>query len=584
MDFAQQLKSSIDIVDVIGERVRLKRSGNSPNWGGLCPFHTEKTPSFNVNTKIQRYKCFGCGVSGDVIKFVMEMDGVSFMEAMKWLAERYGIPMPQRSEHTAREERIRDAIYRMNEMAQRLFRQSLLSGQGAEARAYVTGRNVTMDTAEEFGIGLSERSGNAVTHALQREGFSADLLEKSGLVLRRNEGEGFFDRFRGRLMFPIQNESGKIVGFAGRALAKGDEPKYLNSPETEIYKKSRVLYNIHRAREAARKEGRFVLVEGYMDVIGLSAAGLGEVVASCGTALTSDQVRLMKRFADQVTVNFDPDTGGVRGTERSIDLLLHDSIRVRILELSDGLDPDEFIARQGVEAYRGLLGRAPNYYFWLADQLRKRHEKTPEGRAKVLQQLLPAVMKIPDKIERAGLAGDLASYIGVERGMMLEQFKKAAADKRQEKIEVKSMGLRNVEKILLRIAVLHPELRAEILPRLEGNAAAGEFRTRSLFEAAIALYHLQPDFGFEDLEARLSEADQTLLSRIVFADELQESGDHESVKANAESCLRWLEQELEGVRQSDLRRQIKDAEQRGDMETALRLMQQFDRTREKRQW
>ncbi|MBL8179682.1 MAG: DNA primase [Bryobacterales bacterium] len=581
MDFARQLKSSIDIVDVVGERVRLKRSGNTPNWMGLCPFHTEKTPSFNVNSKIQRYKCFGCGESGDAIKFVMEMDGVTFLEAVKALAERYGIPMPQRTESSDREERVRNAIFRMNEIAQRVFRQSFLSSHGAEARNYVKGRSVTKETAEEFGIGLSDRTGNTVTQALQREGFPADLLEKSGLVIKRSEGEGFFDRFRGRLMFPIQNESGKIVGFAGRVLAKGDEPKYLNSPETDVYKKSRVLYNIHRAREAARKEGRFVLVEGYMDVIGLSAAGLGEAVASCGTSLTSDQVRLMKRFADKVTVNFDPDAGGARGAERSIEILLHESVRVKILELSNDLDPDEFIEQQGVDAYRGLLERAPNYYFWLADQLRKRHEKSPEGRARVLQQLLPAVMKIPDKIERASLAGDLAGYIGVERGMLLEQFKKAAADKREQTIEVKSLGVRSVEKILLGALILHPELRPEILPHLEGNAAVGEFRTRSIFEAVLNLYRHHPEFHFEDLEGRLSDTDQTLLSRLVFADELQEAGSEETVRANVQSCLRVLDQELKEVRQTELRRRIREAEQRGDMNTALQLMQQLDQTRER---
>ncbi len=579
MDFARQLKSSIDIVDVVGERVRLKRSGNTPNWMGLCPFHTEKTPSFNVNSKIQRYKCFGCGESGDVIKFVMEMDGVTFLEAMKTLAERYGIPMPQRTEHADREERIRQAIFRMNEIAQRVFRQALLSNHGAEARAYLKSRGVSPETAEEFGIGLSERSGNILAQALQREGFHAELLEKSGLVIKRNEGEGFFDRFRGRLMFPIQNEAGKIVGFAGRVLAKGDEPKYLNSPETDVYKKSRVLYNIHRAREAARKEGRFVLVEGYMDVIGLSAAGLGEAVASCGTSLTSDQVRLMKRFADKVTVNFDPDAGGARGAERSIEILLHESVRVKILELSNDLDPDEFIEQQGIEAYRTLLDRAPNYYFWLADQLRKRHEKSPEGRARVLQQLLPAVMKIPDKIERASLAGDLASYIGVERGMLLEQFKKAAADKRQETIEVKSLGVRSVEKILLGAIVLHPELRPSIIPHLEANAAVGEFRTRSIFEAILALYRHHPDFHFEDLEGRLSDGDQTLLSRLVFADELQEADNTDTIQSNVESCLRVLDQERKEARQANLRRQIREAEQRGDLDTALRLMQQLDATR-----
>lgn len=579
MDFAQHLKSSIDIAEIIRERVPLRRAGNTNSYKGLCPFHTEKTPSFTVNTKIQRYKCFGCQASGDVIKFVMEMNNMTFMEALKMLAERYGIPMPQRSEHADRESRVREALYRMNDIAQQIFTANLHSAQGAETRRYIAERAVSKESVEEFGLGLSDRTGNAVTQALQREGFSQELLEQSGLILKRQEGGGFFDRFRGRLMFPIHNETGKIAGFAGRALAKGDEPKYLNSPETEVYRKSRLLYNMNRAKEEARKNGRFILVEGYMDVIGLSAAGIKETVASCGTALTNDQVRLMKRFADRVTVNFDPDAGGNRGAERSIDLMLQESVRIKILEFTQDLDPDEYIQQFGVEKYQLLLDRAPNYYYWLADQLRKRHEKSAEGRTKVMQQLLPAVLRIPDKIERAALADDLAAYLNVEKGLLLDQFKKAAIDRREQRMEVRGPTIRSVEKLLLGTIIFHPELRDELIPQLQNNPAVNEFRTRPLFEAILALFQHQPDFRFEDLEARVDETAQALLSSIVFADELQESENADAARSNALSCLRVLQQEQHSVGTSDLRRQIKEAEQRGDFQTAMQLASQLDTRR-----
>jgi DNA primase len=253
MDFIEQLKSSVDIVRVVGEYVRLKRAGAGPRYTGLCPFHHEKTPSFSVHSTHQFYKCFGCGAGGDVIKFVMEIERLTFWEAVKLLAERNGIPLPRQSEHADEETRRRAALYEMHELAGRLFRELLDSPAGREARGYLERRGVSRATAEEFGLGLSDRGGQMLVRAFERAGFAHELMEQSGLVLRRNDGTGFYDRFRGRLMFPIHSESGKLIGFGGRALAEGDEPKYLNSPETPIYRKSQVLYNLNRARKAMRR-------------------------------------------------------------------------------------------------------------------------------------------------------------------------------------------------------------------------------------------------------------------------------------------------------------------------------------------
>ncbi len=576
MDFARQLKAAINIVDVVGEEVRLKRVGSSQRYMGLCPFHTEKTPSFSVHSGMQIFICFGCGAKGDVFEFVKEMHHVTFPEAVKILADRYGFEMPKRAPHGDRESRLREAVYRMNEIALAHFRGLLTGPHGAEARRYLLERGVSAPTAEQFGLGLAERGGAALTQILQKEGF-AEYFEESGLVMKRQDGSGFFDRFRGRIIFPIHNEQGKIAGFAGRALAKGDEPKYLNSPETAVYKKSLLLYNLNRAREAARKEGRFLLVEGYMDVIGLCSVGITDVVASCGTALTHGQVKLMKRFADQVIVNFDPDAAGARGAAKSIEVLLDENARVRILELDEDLDPDEYVRKHGAERYRELASHAPNYYFWLADQARKRFDsRTAEGRGQALQFLLPAIQRIPDKIERAGVAGDLAAYLGVDRGMILEQFKKAALDQRERKTAFREEPVPAVEKLLLRALLLYPGLREELAPQLEREEVLAEFRLRPVFETLLSLFRVQPDFEYAELDARLEDSGRGLLSRVLFADEMEETGDMDQARLDALSCLRTLEARTREGKVSSLQRMAKEAIDRGNTNEAMRLMEELD--------
>src|ERR1051326_1684400 len=355
MEFAEQLKSSVDIVSVIQEYgPRLRKSGN--NYQGLCPFHNEKTPSFSVSATKQFYYCFGCHAKGDVINFVMEIEKISFYEALKSLAERHGIPMPKRSQYADEDSRLRGAIFQMYESAQEHFRANLNGAPGEAARAYLVRRGVAPETVEQFGLGYSERAGRALLRILNERNFPQPQLEQSGLVRKRDDGT-FYDYFRNRLMFPIHNESGKIIGFGGRALAADDNPTDLNTPDTPIYRKSAVLYNLHRAKEAIRKEDRVILVEGYMDAIGVTAAGFGAVVASCGTALTPHQVQVLKRHTPKIAVNFDPDAPGANAAERSINLLLEESMHIRIVELDGELDPDEYCKERGAEAYQDRLDK-----------------------------------------------------------------------------------------------------------------------------------------------------------------------------------------------------------------------------------
>jgi DNA primase len=575
MDFVEHLKSSIDIVKVVGEYVRLRRVGGSPRYMGLCPFHTEKTPSFSVHQAHQFYKCFGCGAGGDVLKFVMELEGLSFYEALRLLAERNGIPMPKRAEYSDEETKLRAAIYRMHEIAAAAFQSNLGAPSGADAREYLARRGVSPEIAAEFALGYSERSGQDLARRFEREGFPPDQLEVSGLLLKRQDGSGFFDRFRGRLMFPLHNETGKIIGFGGRALSAQDEPKYLNSPETPVYRKSYVLYNLHRAKEAIRKSDRAILVEGYMDVIGVWSGGVREVVATCGTALTGMQVKTLKRHSDRIVVNFDPDVAGSSAAERSIQTLLEEGVHIRVLELEGGHDPDEYVRTVGAAIYREKVEQAPGYFHWLADRARAKHDmRTAEGRVAALQFLLPAVRRVSDKLERATIAGDLASYLGVEPGIVLDHFRRAAAERREEGLRQAREPVRAVEKILLNAMLASEEAREETTPRLRETPELERFQTRRIFEALFALHAGGREFRFSELEARLEERDKSLLSSVVFAEDV--GGEADPVE-QARACMARLEAEARESEKAGLRAKVKEAERAGDLSEALRLTGELSR-------
>jgi DNA primase len=569
LDFVEQLKSSVDIVKAISEYVRLKRVGSSSRYMGLCPFHSEKTPSFSVHAGHQFYKCFGCGAGGDVLKFVMEIEHITFFEALKLLAERNGIEMPKR-EYSDPDSKLRAALMEMHEIAACLFQSNLNGPSGVEARRYLAERNVTAEHAAEFAIGLSDPSGQQLTRQLESR-FSPEQLEKSGLVMKRQEGSGSYDRFRGRLMFPIHNESGKVIGFGGRALRSGDEPKYLNSPETPLYRKSYVLYNLHRAKDAVRKADSAVLVEGYMDVIGVYSAGIRNVVASCGTALTNTQVRALKRHAERIVVNFDPDNAGANAAERSIQMLLDENFQVRVLELDGDLDPDEYVKQAGADAYRAKVQTAPAYFHWLADRARKKFDmSTVEGRMQSFKFVAPAILRISDRLERFAVANDVANYLGVDQKLVREHFNKgssppAAAPRRP--VAPAS------ERLLLNSLLTSEKARRDAIPQLQGLQALDRYATRNILKALFLMYEEALPFRLVDLEGRLSEADRDLLASVLFADETFGEGD---AHKQAMHCVRALQAEAPKNESAALRALIQEAERAGNIQEAMRLTQELD--------
>lgn len=561
MEFSEQVKSSVDIVKVVGEYVRLKRVGSTGRYLGLCPFHQEKTPSFNVNQSRQFYKCFGCGAGGDVFKFVMEIEGLTFFEALKDLAESHGMPMPKRSEFSSAESRLRSALYDLHAFAADIFRDNLRAPQGAAARAYLESRGVSPEMIATFGLGYSEPSAQALARRLADKGFTREQMDASGLVR---------DLFGGRLIFPIHDERGKAIAFGARALEKDQMAKYVNSPETPIYRKSSVLYNVHRAKDAMAKQNRVVLVEGYMDVIGAYSAGVTGVVASCGTALTAQQVDTMSRRADTVVVNFDPDSAGANAAEKAIQLLLDRGLHVRVLTLDGGLDPDEYVKEYGAETYRAKIESAGGYFHWLADRARARFPKTAEGRVDAFKFLLPVVQNIQDKIERASVANDLAAYLGVEQSLVLEQVKRGSLNKdaAARRAAPQKPAVAPMERVLLTALLSSDEARAEVLPRLTPELTGG-FYTREIFDALSHVNGLTGPAAFSALAARLNPPAQALLHELVAADDMS---DGDSGLEQARSCLRTLEAGLRRRRLDELKARVKAAERDGRMEEALQLM------------
>jgi DNA primase len=568
MDFAEQVKASVDIVTVVGEHVRLRRSG-AYRYMGLCPFHNEKTPSFTVHATHQFYKCFSCGAGGDVFKFVMEMEGLSFYEALKALAERHGIPIPKRSLYADEDSRLRGALFALHELAAEHFRANLNGPGGETARAYLAKRGLTPKTVDQFGLGYAERSGRSLLRVMEERGFTAAQMEQSGLVGKREDGS-LYDRFRNRLMFPIHDASGRMIAFGGRALAPDDTPKYLNSPETPIYKKSRVLYNLHRAKEAIRKEDRVILVEGYMDAIGVTAAGFAAVVASCGTALTSQQAQLLRRQTQRIIVNFDPDPAGSNAAERSISVLLAEGMQVRILELEDGLDPDEYCKQRGAKAYEQQLERAKGYFYWLADRGRSMVDlHTTEGQVAALRSLLPAVQLIHDRMERLMIAGDVAAYLGIDQGAVLESFKKAASERQEKRFTAPKTVLRHCERVLLNALLTKEEVRAEFVEDLQSMETLASSPARRIFEAIFTLVGAGVPFGYEEIHARLEEGDQNLLAHAVLEED--EPYSREDILAAMERM--WCAEKEH--RRSQLKSKVKELERAGNWQEALRMMEEL---------
>jgi DNA primase len=508
-DFAYTVKQQADMVRVVGEYVKLKKTG-AQNYSGLCPFHNEKTPSFSVHATRQFFHCFGCGESGDVFTFVQKIENITFPEAVRAVAQKLGIALPKASYSSpteAREAKLRTVLLEIHERACAFFQEYLRRPEGARAREYLAGRGLNEEIIKAFHIGYAPDSGFLLRDRLRGE-YGEEVLRESGLFswkestqhsaistqenlssASEDRGEpapaadlaesptandGFqtalseakgpptndqrpvamYSKFRNRVMFPITNETGRVIAFTGRTLSTDEKsgPKYLNSPETGIYSKSRVLFNLDLAKEAIRKLDYAILVEGQMDCISVFAAGFHNVIASSGTAFTQLQARLLARFSKNVVVNFDPDTAGAKATERTLGLLVEEEFQIKVLTLEAGFDPDLFIRRKGKDAYAAALKNSQKYFDYLIERARAQFPtRSAEGKVKAVNHLLPHIQRVPSRIVRDELTREIAQKLGIDSAVLRQELKHAAANRSTSTLKAPAEAqITDAERILIR--------------------------------------------------------------------------------------------------------------------------------------
>ncbi len=583
-DFAQTVKQQADIVKVIEGYIRLRKAG-AQNYSGLCPFHKEKSPSFSVHAVRQFYHCFGCGVSGDVFSFVGKMENVGFPEAVRMVAQKCGIPLPKRefsSPEEAAGARMRAKLLELHETATAWFEEQLRSPEGALAREYLAGRGLTPEGIKAFRIGYAPDSFNALRDRLSGMADN-ETLRASGLFSSKEQGDGslgpLYDRFRKRVMFPIANESGRVIAFTARTLETGEKagPKYINSPETPLYSKGSVLFNLDKAKTAIRQAEFALLVEGQMDCISVFLRGIQNVIATSGTAFTEQQVAILRRHTSNVVVNFDPDAAGANAAEKSISLLTEEGFNLKLVTLDDGLDPDRYIRERGVEAYTAALRGARRQADYLIERARQMFPgASAEQKVKAMNYLLPHIRRMPEKLARDQFAADAAQKLGIDSAVLREELRQAAL-RRRDHVEVRAATLTEVERVLLRaLAITDPE--NEDARRLATEAVGGQ---AALFEGLGAFAALQALAGRgarDPMDVVGDAAQRALLAEALLAETEPPSA------GTVQGAIASLQQRQCESRLRELRAQIAEAERRGDFaELALLTQRKLELDRALRQ-
>jgi DNA primase len=562
--FVEEVRRTADIVRYISEQVSLRKMGTS--WKGLCPFHHEKTPSFNVRQDPPLFHCFGCGEGGDVFKFVMLHERVGFPEAIETVARRFGIPIPENRYEAGPDRKERDQLLALLEAAAEHFTRNFWGGPGTKAREYLIGRGFTKEILEKIRAGAAPDSWTDLGDALRRHFEPAGLI-KAGLVVEGQPGKRPYDRFRNRVVFPILNDSGKVVGFGARSL-DGSEPKYLNSPESPVYQKSRTLYGLSWAKDGIREAGRVVLMEGYLDVARAVEAGVTEAVATCGTALTAGHARLLRRFTERVVVNFDQDEAGQKAARKSLDILVEEGLKAHVVELPEGHDPDTFLKAEGADAYRRALDEAPAAMEWLIRRAAAENDtRTPEGKAAYLNALLPSLRRIESAVERAAWLPTVAERGGLDPQAAQDELRRALAS-RSTTVAAdvpaarppKRAALFPAEKLLLALLLSDTDGAANALDGLEEADIQG-LRTAPVLAAARALRARGEPVTADRLEGALDEDARRLVREVAM------EGIPKGPRADPAECVRELRRLPLRTRMAEIQRDLPQA--RGTDEAAL---------------
>ena len=571
--FVEELRNQADIVQVIQDYVPLKRAGTG--FKGLCPFHGEKTPSFTVNRERGFFHCFGCGVGGDVFKFVELKEQLPFPEVVRKLAQRFGLQVPEleRSGESAAEAAERETLLALHEAAARHFRAELAGPAGAQARQQLRQRGVSAETVERLGLGFAPPARDRLTAFLRGEGFAAPLLLRSGLVVER-EGGQTVDRFRGRLMIPISRESGPIVAFGGRAMMPDQQPKYLNSPETPIYSKGRTLYGFNLTRQEVKRAGYAVLVEGYFDFAQVLQGGVQNVVASCGTALTTQQAQLLRRYATKIVLSYDPDAAGQGAAAKSSQLLVNEGFQVNVAILPAGADPDAFIRKNGPQAYVERLRGSRPWLEYLLDRAAPRFDMgSDEGRRAFLNEMLAVAALIPDAASRDQFADRLAHKARITEEVVRAEIRKAAVERRvglTERELPRVDDMKPAEKGLI-WALLHaPEAGMGAAGTLEPADLEG-LATRSMLEVARSLQDWPPEAVPDAFLSRLNTVEAALVAVI---------RDEPVSPAPPEACVQALKRMRYERERADVQREMDQLAEDATEGSPDRMAEMWQRKRE----
>jgi DNA primase len=578
--FADDVKNQADIVRIVSDYVTLKKRG--ANHMACCPFHSEKTPSFNVHQTKGIYKCFGCGAGGSIFDFIMRIEGCSFPEAVRIIAEKSGIPIPavEETEDFKKLAHNREVVLKLNEWAAAFFESQLNLGQeGERAREYVASRGINDDTQKLFRIGYAPDRWDGLVNHLREMGATTDEIDSSGLAVVKEQG-GFYDRFRGRVIFPITDSQNRVIAFGGRVMGEG-EPKYLNSPETAVYTKGRNLYGLAHAKSQIRNLGFAILVEGYLDCIIPFQEGIHNVVASLGTALTDSQVRLLRRYMDQpqIVVNFDPDSAGQAATMRSIEMLLAEGFKVNILHMPTDEDPDEYVRAHGGESFLRLLKTTQPYIEYIIDTVTADSDiSRPSGKVEAINSILPHLARMRDKVARADYADQIADRLRVDSRVIRDELRRVATN-RQQSLDPKrvraAQEITVAERQLLELMLASADVRRAIASNLT-EEDYGDLATASIFSAIVSLHDEETEIDFSTLSERFEgEQERELISALLISDLAWAiENDFDTLFKKATEALSSLRRRKLERRLDQIQIELGQAERDQDTERVLRLYQE----------
>jgi len=566
MEIIDQIRQAANIVELASQYTTLKRAGR--RHVGLCPFHSEKTPSFTLDEEKQLFHCFGCGSGGDVFTLIMEKENLSFPEATRHLAEKYNIPLPERRRLSPQYKKLAERIQKITEDTLAYFRKNLHNtDEGKKALVYLHKRQFSDEIIQKFKIGYAMNSWDALISAFQRQNISPKDLEKAGLAIYNQAKNSYYDRFRGRVIFPIFSESGKVLAFGGRSLFDA-EPKYLNSPDTPIYTKGRLLYGLNFSKESIRETQEIIIVEGYTDFAALYQAGITNLAAPLGTSLTPDQVYLAKKYARKLIVSFDGDTAGFKAAGRAVSLGFEKGLQTNILSLPEGYDPDSFIKKNGIDAYNKLKSESiPGLKFLIQSQKKGMVSYAPEDKTQIVKNIANELGKIPDLIVRGDYIKQTSEYLQVDEGVLRSIITK----KTEDISEKEKVRLLPAEEILLKIFFRDKVITSRIINYLKEDYLKG-LKAEPIFMEIMKAYTINkkiPDF--HEFKEKLDKSLYSALSEIQFGENIPYTFEE------AQDCIDTLKDRTLEMECVELDAKIKKLQRDGDYEKSNELLfQKFE--------